>query len=117
MSDPDIAFMPWTPPVFWSCAAGASVADVSRALGIADAPVFELSARTWTDDVRMMEDAARTFSFPDDFGTNDHALSDCFSDFRDLTPRFVVVIRDIPGAEEIRAGRSESFAVRPLKTA
>ena len=103
MSEPDIEFSPWSPPGFWSCAKDAPIGALSRALGIPEAFSFELSARAWDNEERVFDELARAFSFPDYFGRNWDAASDCMSDVRDRRPRFLAVLRGIPASSDARA--------------
>src|SRR5262245_24636109 len=110
MSDSGIRFTPWTPPGFWSCAKDAPLGHLSRALGIPETFCIELSAHDWDDEARVFDELARAFSFPDYFGRNWDAASDCLSDVRDLRPQFLAVIRDIPASEAARANVARAAA-------
>ena len=99
----EISFTPWRPRVFWSCEKDTPPGHLSRALGIPETYCIELSAHDWDDEERVFDELARAFSFPDYFGRNWDAASDCMSDVHDTTPRFLAVIRDIPASEAARA--------------
>jgi hypothetical protein len=103
MSDPNIEFAPWTPPGFWSCAKDAPIGALFGALGIPETFSVELSARDWDDEARVLGELAHAFSFPDDFGRNGYAASDCRSDVRDRRPRFLAVLREIPASGDARS--------------
>jgi RNAse (barnase) inhibitor barstar len=90
------------PRTFWSCPKDTPLGHLSRALGVPETFCIELSAHGWADKARVMDDLARAFSFPDYFGRNWDAVSDCLSDFRDTRPRSVTVIRDIPENPDAR---------------
>jgi len=102
MSDPEIKFSPWTPRVFWSCAKDAPLGHLSRALEVPETFCIELSAHDWDDEARVFDELARGFSFPEYFGRNWDAASDCMSDVHDTVPKFLAVIRDIPASEAAR---------------
>lgn len=90
------------PKTFWGCPKDTPLGRLSRALGVPETFCIELSAHGWEDQGRVMDDLARAFSFPDYFGRNWDAVSDCLSDFRDTRPRSLTVIRDIPADEAAR---------------
>ena len=100
------------PRAFWSCPKDAPLGHLSRALRVPETFCIELSAHDWHDETRVMDELSRAFSFPDYFGRNWDAVSDCLSDFRDQRPKSLTVIRDIPedpAARENVARAAESI--------
>ena len=87
---------------FWSCAKDEPLGRLSRALGVAETFCIEISAHAWEDEGRVMDELARAFSFPDDFGRTWDAVHDCLAEVRASRPALVVVFRDIPETEAAR---------------
>lgn len=105
------------PKTFWSCPKDAPLGQLSRALGVPETFCVELSAEGWDDIGRVMDELARAFSFPEHFGRNWDAVSDCLSDFRDSRPRSLTVIRDIPRSEAARANVARAAGLVGLEYA